>query len=57
MLGARRLFDLIRQLTIDAWPAAVLVVDEQNNKAETGPTHFPAYPLNFTATCPGGITW
>ena len=57
MLGARRLFDLLRQLRIDAWPAAVLVVDEQNNKAETGPTHFPAYPLNFTATCPGGITW
>ena len=32
-------------------PHAVLVVDEQNNKPETCPTHFPAYPLNFTAAC------
>ena len=56
-LALGRLFNLSRQRKIDAWPAAVLVVDEQNNKAETGPTHFPAYPLNFTATCPCGITW
>ena len=32
-------------------PHAVVVVHEQNNKPETGPTHFPAYPLNFTAAC------
>ena len=57
VLGAGRLFNLSRQRKIDAWPAAVLVVDEQNNIAETGPTHFPAYPLKFTATCPCGITW
>ena len=28
-------------------PHAVLVVDEQNNIPETGPTHSPEYPLNF----------
>ena len=31
-------------------PHAVVVVHEQNNKPQTGPTHFPAYPFNFPAT-------
>ena len=47
VLGDGRLFNLSRQRKIDAWPAAVLVVDEQNNIPETGPTHSPEYPLNF----------
>ena len=50
IVGAERLSNLRRQLRIDAWPAAVLVVHEQNNKPQTGPTHFAAYPFNFPAT-------
>ena len=49
IVGAERLSNLSRHLKVMNGPHAVLVVDEHENRPETGRTQFAALPLNFTA--------